>query len=139
MRGIGISVFAMHIAQFIVSFILHDGAFYVVPPELIAARGSEFAAVVFQFVVGVVFGCIYGMATAVWKYDTWGIAKQAAIHFAITCAAYLLAGWFCFWYEHSIRGMFIDIVIFFGIYVVIWSVIMCWQHVQLKKINKKIG
>ena len=139
MRGIGISIFAMNCVQCIVSLILHDGTFYAAPLKLIMSRGSELAAVVFQFVVNVIFGFIYGIAAGIWEHDTWGIVKQAAIHFAITCTAYLLAGWFCFWYERSIQGMLIGAVVFFVIYVIICLVIMSWQHVQLKKINKKIS
>ena len=138
-RGIGISIFVMNCVQCAISLILHDGAFYAVPQKLIMARGSELDAGVFQFVVNALFGFVYGIATSIWEHGSWGIAKQVAIHFVLTCSMYLLAGWFCFWYEHTMHGVLMGALIFFGIYVIVWLVIMRWQHVQLKKINKKIS
>ncbi len=99
----------------IVSVCIGDGSFYPVTPELLNAMGSELSAVVLQTMLCGIMGSGFAMASVIWEIDSWSIAKQTGIYFAIICAVMLPIAYITGWMQHSVAGVLLYIGIFVAI------------------------
>ena len=123
----------------IISLTVGDGVYYAVVPELIADCGSEINAVVFQSVLSLIYGAAWAGASVIWENERWSILKQTVIHLIICSAATFPIAYFARWMPHDAKG----ILIYFGIFVVIYVSIWASQYSAMKKkireMNEKIA
>lgn len=99
----------------IVSVCIGDGSFYPVTPELLNAMDNELSAVVLQTMLCGIMGSGFAMASVIWEIDSWSIAKQTGIYFAIICAVMLPIAYITGWMQHSVAGVLLYIGIFVAI------------------------
>lgn len=123
----------------IISLVIGDGTFYAVVPELITDCGSEINAVVFQSVLCLIYGAAWAGASLVWENEHWSILKQTVTHLIICSAATFPIAYFARWMPHNANG----ILLYFGIFVVIYIAIWFSQYSAMKKkveqINQKLN
>lgn len=75
----------------IISICIGDGFFYPVTPELVNKMGSELNAVLIQTGLSGIMGTGFAMASVIWEIDSWSLAKQSGIYFAIACVIMFLS------------------------------------------------
>ncbi len=110
-----------------------DGVFYPVTPELIETMGNELNAVILQTVLCGIMGTGYGMASVIWEIDSWSLAKQSGIYFAIACVVMFPIAYVANWMKHDT----ISILLYVGIFIVIFAIVWLLQYFVWKsKINK---
>lgn len=136
--GIPLGITIGFMISLFVSLGLGTGEYYGARPELIAEMGSELNAVLFQTGVSALIGMAFSAASVIWQLEDWSLAKQTGIYFLITALVMLPVAWFARWTERSLLG----IVIYFGIFVVIFFVIwgiqyLIWRQ-KIKKMNEKL-
>ena len=136
--GIPLGITIGFMLSLFVSLGLGTGEYYGARPELIAEMGSELNAVLFQTGVSALIGMAFSAASVIWQLEDWSLAKQTGIYFLITALVMLPVAWFARWTERSLLG----IVIYFGIFVVIFFVIwgiqyLIWRQ-KIKKMNEKL-
>lgn len=119
----------------IISMVVGDGTYYAVVPELIRDCGSEINAVVFQSVLSLIYGAAWAGATVVWENERWSILKQTVIHLIIGSVATFPIAYFTHWMPHNARG----VLLYFGIFVVIYIGIWLSQYSAIKKKVKQIN
>lgn len=121
-----------------VSIGIGDGAYHPAMPELIEAMGNELNAVILQAVLTGVIGAGFAMASVVWEMDSWSLAKQTGIYFAISSAVFLPIAYAANWMQHSVGGVLTYVAIFIGIFIVIWvSQYFVWKS-RVKKMNDRV-
>ena len=122
----------------IISVCYGDGSFYPVTPELIDAMGNELNAVILQTVLCATMGAGFGAASVIWEMDSWSLARQTGIYFAIACALMFPIAYFAGWMPHSVGGILSYVGIFAAIFVLTWLVqYFMWKR-NVRKMNDGI-
>ena len=114
------------------------GNFCPVSEYLVQHASSTLAAVIIQYFVTGLIGISFSASTVIFEIDKWSITAQTALHFVITFAVMLFAGFVCGWFPHTVRSTIIWFVIFIVIYVLMWAGFMLYFKKQTKKINEAL-
>lgn len=131
--GFPIGIAIGFVITIIISACVGDGCFYPVTPELLDTAGSELSAVIVQTALCGVMGTGFAMASLIWEIDSWSLAKQSGIYFAIACMVMLPIAYAANWMEHSVIGF----LSYAGIFIVIFLLVWLIQYLAWKgKINK---
>ena len=111
----------------IISMCIGDGSFYPVTPELIDTMKNELNAVILQTILCGILGTGFAMASVIWEIDSWSLAKQSGIYFAIVCVTN--------WMKHNAIGILSYVGIFVAIFVITWLVqYFVWKR-KVKRMN----
>ena len=119
----------------IISICVGDGLFYPATPELIETMGNELSAVVIQTVLCGIMGTGFAMASVIWEIDSWSLAKQSGIYFAIACVVMFPIAYVTNWMKHSAVGILSYVGIFVVIFIFVWVIqYFAWKS-KIKKMN----
>ena len=122
----------------IISMCIGDGSFYPVNPELIDTMKNELNAVILQTILCGILGTGFAMASVIWEIDSWSLAKQSGIYFAITCVIMFPISYFANWMPHSTAGILSYVGIFVAIFLAAWATqYSVWKR-KIKKMNEGI-
>lgn len=122
----------------IISIGIGDGSFYPVSPGLIETTENELSAVVLQTVLCGIIGMGFAMASVIWELDSWSLAKQSCIYFAIACVVMFPVSYFANWMPHSAKGVLSYVGIFIAISIFAWLIqYFIWKS-KIKKMNDRI-
>jgi len=123
----------------IISLVSGHGEFVAVVPEMAAEFNTELGAVTFNMMLNAILGASFAGASVIWEIEEWSIAKQTITHFIISSGTMIPVAWFGHWVERSMTGL----IIYFGIFVVIFAFIWITMYFVLKnrinKINQKLA
>lgn len=114
--GVSISTFI----AIVVSWILGDGNYYAVHPQLTQDMGSELAAVMAQTGVSLLYGAVCGGASVIWEREDWGITRQTVTHLVLCSLATFPAAYLMRWMGRDVLGVVSYFAIFLAIYAVVW-------------------
>ena len=122
----------------IISMCIGDGSFYPVTPELIDTMKNELNAVILQTILCGILGTGFAMASVIWEIDSWSLAKQSGIYFAIACVIMFPISYFANWMPHSTAGILSYVGIFVAIFLAAWATqYSVWKR-KIKKMNEGI-
>ncbi len=134
---IGIAI-GFTVALIISAFVIDDGLFHVASPEIIERMGNELNAVIFQTILSGIVGTGFAMASVIWEIDSWSLAKQSGVYFAIACAVMLPIAYFANWMPHSTAGVLQYVGIFVAIFIIVWLIqYFVWKS-KIKKMNEGV-
>lgn len=119
----------------LISLCIGDGSYYPAAPALIAAAGSEIRAVAVQGILSGVMGAAFAAASLIWEIDSWSLARQSAVYFALIAAVMLPIAYLANWMEHSLAGILSYIGIFTAIFLLVWAVQYCVWKSRIRKMN----
>ena len=123
----------------IISACIGNGSFYPVTPELIDTMGNELNAVILQTVLCAVMGVGFAAASVIWELDSWSLAKQSGIYFAIISVIMLPIAYVTNWMKHTALGVLSYVAIFVAIFVIVWlSQYLLWKW-KIKKMNALVS
>lgn len=121
-----------------ISLGIGDGLFYPVTPELEDVMGNELNAVILQTVLCGIIGTGFSIASVVWEIDSWSLAKQSGIYFAVACAVMFPISYIANWMPHSIAGILVYVGIFVAIFIFVWLIqYFVWKS-KIKKMNDEV-
>lgn len=133
-QGVAISV----AITIIISFVVGDGNYYAVVPQLAADCGSELNAVLLQTVFSLLYGATWGGASAIWENESWSLLRQTATHLAVCSVASLPIAYLLRWMDRSVSGIIAYFGLFFGIYLIVWLVLYFSVKRRVEQLNKKV-
>ena len=123
----------------IISACIGNGSFYPVTPELIDTMGNELNAVILQTVLCAVMGVGFAAASVIWELDSWSLAKQSGIYFAIISVIMLPIAYVTNWMKHTALGVLSYVAIFVAIFIIVWlSQYLLWKR-KIKKMNALVS
>lgn len=126
------------ILSIFISFIINDGTYYAVVPDLITICKTETNAVIVQTICALLYGAVWGGISVIWEMDDWSILKQSVVHFLISSIVTFPVAYFTRWMHHSVMG----VLSYFGIFAVIYVIIWISQYLSMKKkiqqLNEKV-
>lgn len=122
----------------IISVCVGDGSFYPVTPELIDTMGNELNAVVLQTVLCGIMGMGYAIASVIWDIDSWSLARQSGVYFAIACIVMFPIAYIANWIKHDAVGILSYAGIFVAIFIFVWLIqYLVWKD-KVKRMNDGI-
>lgn len=113
----------------VISLLAGDGTFYAVVPGLADDCGTELNAVILQTIFSLLYGAAWGGASIIWQIEEWSLLRQTVTHLAVSSLATYPVAWCMRWMEHNIPG----VILYFGIFFVIYLFIWCSQYFAMKK------
>ena len=137
--GFPIGIAIGYLITILISLSWAKGYYSPCVPELISVMGNEINAVILQTVLCGILGTGFAASSVIWEMDNWSIVKQTGIYFPIVSVIMLPIAYFAYWMEHSVIGF----LIYFGIFVLIFTTIWITQFIRgkhtVKKMNKKLS
>ncbi|CDZ23916.1 MAG: DUF3021 domain-containing protein [Thermocaproicibacter melissae] len=138
LAGAPIGLAVSTIVTIVISLIVNDGRYHAIVPELASDFGTEMNAVLIQAIFSMLYGAVFGGASAIWDTD-WSILRMTVTHFIICSIATFPIAYLMRWMDHTAAG----ILLYFGIFVVIYVIIWCSQYTKMKQkvqaMNKKLS
>ena len=136
--GLPLGIAIGFVISLITSICIGDGNFYPVTAELIEATGNELSAVIIQTILCGLMGTGYAMASVIWEIDSWSLAKQSGIYFAIASIIMFPVAYVTNWMEHSVMGFIIYAGVFVGIFIAVWlTQYFAWKS-KIRKLNEQV-
>ena len=136
--GFPLGIAIGYVITVIISVCVGDGSFYPVTAELIDTMGNELNAVVFQTVLCGIMGMGYAMASVIWDIDSWSLAKQSGVYFAIACVVMFPIAYIANWMKHDIVGILSYAGVFVAIFIFVWLIqYFVWKD-KVKRMNDGI-
>jgi len=136
--GLPLGIAIGYCIAIVISACIGDGQFHPVAKELIDTTGSELAAVVLQTVLSGLMGAGYAAASVIWEIDSWSLARQSGVYFAVACVLMFPIAYIANWMEHSLAGFLSYAAIFVGIFVCVWlSQYFVWKS-RVRSMNEQL-
>ncbi len=136
--GFPLGISLGYIITIMVSAFFGKGYYSAVMPELVTMMGNEINAVILQTLLCGILGTGFAMASLIWEIDSWSLAKQSGVYFAIACALMLPIAYITNWMKHTLVG----ILSYIGIFVLIFIIVWLSQYFALKsritRINREV-
>lgn len=128
--GMGITI--------LISLAIRDGSYHPCVPSFVSVAGSEIAAVIIQTLLCGLLGSVYAAASVVWDVDSWSIARQSGVFFAVAAVAMMSIGYILHWMDHSASGILSFFLVFFAVFVVIWlAMYLVWRR-KIRELNRDV-
>lgn len=135
--GAPMGIVISYMITLFISVLIGDGNFYPVPSGLMERCGSELNAVIVQTLLSAVVGSGFSMAAVIWKLDSWSLARQSCLHFAIVCVIMFPIAYYTGWMPHTVVGIAGYVSIFVVLYLAIWGILYAvWKH-KISTLNHK--
>ena len=137
--GFPVGIAVGFVITLMISACVGDGSFYPVTPELIDSMGSELNAVALQIALCGLMGTGFAMASLIWELDSWSLARQSGVYFALACMIMLPVAYIANWMEHSLGGFLAYVGIFVAIFLAVWlAQYLSWKR-KIRKMNERVG
>ena len=104
-----------------------NGGSLMLPGSLLAATGSEAGALLAQMLVSGVFGAIPMAGVVFYEIESWGLLKQAVVHYATYTAAFAIIGIGVGWIKTST-----DVALVAGIFAICHAIIWVVMYLRYK-------
>lgn len=104
------------------------------PPVLITATGSEAGALLVHMLLSGVFGFVPWAGVVIYEIDSWGLLKQAVVHYACYTASFATIGFAAGWIETP-ATMALIAAIFLVIHGIIWTIMYLRYRSATEELN----
>ena len=118
----------------VISYGFARGGALELPPVLLAACGSESGALLVQMLLSGLFGIVPMTGVVIYEIDSWGLLKQAAVHYASYTAAFAVVGFAAGWVETPA-----DMALMAGIFLVGHSIIWTIMYTRYKAATEELN
>ena len=113
-----------------------EGGALQLPPRLLAATGSEAGALLAHMLLSGVYGAVPMAGVMFYEVDSWGLLKQAAVHYVSYTLAFLLVGLVVGWVGSDPLEMGIVAAVFLVFHCIIWFVMYSRYKAETAELNE---
>lgn len=117
---------------------LYVGAYHPSTPVFMNKFDNQLNAITISVVIWGLMGVVFSLGSLVFRQESWGITKQAIVHFAITYLGFSLLALSAHWFPINVVWLVMYTLIFILIYLIIWSVQFMIGKRYVKQINRRI-
>lgn len=116
-----------------------NGGALVLPRPLLAACGSEAGALLAQMLLSGAFGAVPMAGVTFYELDSWGMLKQAVVHYATYTPTFLVIGVVVGWLDPTLAD-FAIIAGFFAVgHTIIWLIMYARYKAEVAKLNELLS
>ncbi len=112
-----------------------NGGSLVLPKPLLALTGSEAGALLAQMLLSGVFGAIPMAGVMFYEIDSWGLLKQAVVHYATYTAAFVVVGLCAGWIDPTPFDIGLMAGIFAVGHAIIWFIMYTRYKAEVGELN----
>lgn len=102
---------------------------------LYTLMGSEAGALLAQMLLSGVFGMVPMAGVMFYEIDSWGLLKQAVVHYATYTVAFLIVGCVVGWIEPTLADMGLIVGIFAVGHAIIWVIMYARYKAETQELN----
>lgn len=102
---------------------------------LYTLTGSEAGALLAQMLLSGVFGMVPMAGVMFYEIDSWGLLKQAVVHYATYTVAFLIVGCAVGWIEPTLADMGLMAGIFAVGHAIIWAIMYARYKAETQELN----
>ena len=113
-----------------------DGGDLQLPQRLLAATGSEAGALLAHMLLSGVYGAVPMAGVMFYEIDSWGLLRQAAVHYVSYTLAFLLVGLVVGWIGPDPLEMGIVAAVFLVFHCIIWFVMHSRYKAETAELNE---
>lgn len=135
MAGIGFLAGALVGVFIVVAKGFADGGRIVLPSTLLAATGSEAGALLAHVLLSGVYGTIPMAGTVLYDLDSWGLLKQAVVHYATYTIAFMIVGICAGWIEPTLSDIGLMAGIFAVCHTIIWFIMYTRYKAEAEQLS----
>ena len=121
-----------------ISFASGNGSL-ILPAKLLKMTGTEAGALLAHMLASGAYGAIPMAGTLLYELDSWGLLKQAVVHYASYTVAFMCFGTACGWIGPNL----VDMAIVAGVYAVchciIWLIMYNRYRSEVKRLNELLA
>lgn len=133
--GIGFLMGALVGVLIVVAMGFADGGRIVLPSVLLEATGSEAGALLAQVLLSGAYGTIPMAGTVLYDLDSWGLLKQAVVHYATYTIAFMLVGICAGWVEPTLSDIGLIAGIFAVCHTIIWFIMYTRYKAEAEQLS----
>ena len=111
------------------------GGALALPAALLAATGSESGALLAHMLISGLYGFVPFAGVVFYEIDSWGLLKQAAVHYASYTVAFMLIGSAAGWME-TLADMALMAGIFLVGHCIIWLIMYARYKAATEELNE---
>lgn len=138
--GAPVGLMISYIVLVVISLSSGNGEYIPAAPELISDCNSEISAVIVQMICSLLYGSIWGGASAIWENENWSFFKKTVVHLLVCCGTSFPIALVLHWIPlYDVTATVIYFSGFFGTYFVIWITYYLAMKANARKMNNKIA
>ena len=111
------------------------GGSIALPDKLLVMMGSEAGALLAQVLISGLFGAIPWAGITFYELDSWGLLKQAIVHYASYTLAFMVLGYAAGWVETPADMAFVAGIFAVG-HAIIWAIMYTRYKAEAKELNE---
>ena len=113
----------------------NGGSLYLPDSKLFAMTGSEAGALLAQMLLSGVYGAIPMAGVMFYEIDSWGLLKQAVVHYATYTAAFVAIGVPAGWLDLTLANVGLIAGIFAVCHAIIWGIMYARCKRETQELN----
>ncbi len=121
-----------------ISFASGNGSL-VLPAKLLKITGSEAGALLAQMLASGAYGAIPMAGTLIYELDSWGLLKQAVVHYASYTVTFMCFSIAAGWIEPTLDDIGIMAGIFAVCHCIIWLIMYNRYRSEVKQLNELLS
>ena len=121
-----------------ISFASGNGSL-VLPAKLLKMTGSEAGALLAHMLVSGAYGAIPMAGTLLYELDSWGLLKQAVVHYASYTAAFMCFGIAFGWIDPTLADTGVMAGIFAVCHCIIWLIMYNRYRSEVRRLNELLA
>lgn len=116
-----------------------NGGSLVLPRPLLAATGSEAGALLAQMLLSGAFGAVPMAGVTFYEIDSWGMLKQAVVHYATYTPTFMLIGIAVGWLDATPSDFGFIAAMFAVGHAIIWLVMYARYKAEVARLNELLS
>ena len=122
----------------VIGLLANDGSL-ALSSVLLEGTGSEAGALLAQMLLSGLYGAIPMAGVIVYEFDSWGLLKQAVVHYVTYTVAFMIFGVLVGWIEPTLLDMGIMAGIFLVCHCIIWLIMYARYKTETKELNSLLN
>ncbi len=133
--GLGFILGAIVGALIVIFMGLFSDGSIKLPGTALAIGGSEAGGLLVQMLVSGLFGMIPMAGVTFYDLESWGLLKQAVVHYLSYMTAFILIGLFMGWVEPTVTDIGFMAGIFAVYHAIIWLIMYARYKAEVKELD----
>ena len=113
----------------------HGQETLILPDTLLRLGSGQAGALLIQMLASGAFGIIPMSGTIIYEFDSWGMLKQAVVHYVSYTIPFLCLGVFLGWFEPTAADLCLTAGMFAVGHCIIWLIMYARYRTEVKKLN----
>lgn len=137
-NGFRLGVFIGLLMSIIFSYFYSGSAYTPMPPDFLENFSNELMAYVISVLLWGAIGLIFSATNFIFTSTDWSITKMTVVHAFASYILFLPIAFYLNWVDFNRIGMLVFTGVYIVIYIVLWTISMIRAKKEINSINSRI-